>query len=132
LSKISFKSANAPTRKNAGGRVFSCLGDLLAYQARTATDRIAILGPEPWSITYGALWASSNYTVHRLRSVGVSRTDRHQVRAEGGRSSLPSHAIGSLPANMPTRCFRQIINSGLAIGHEIPAGLVLRADEVIE
>ena len=84
MSKISFKSAKGPTRKSAGTRVFSCLGDLLAYQARTATDRIAILGPGPWSITYGALWASSNYTVHRLRSVGVSRTDRVAVVLPNG------------------------------------------------
>jgi acyl-CoA synthetase (AMP-forming)/AMP-acid ligase II len=122
LSKISFKSANKPTRKNAGSRVFSCLGDLLAHQARTATDRIAILGPERWSITYGALWASSNYTVHRLRSIGVSRTDRVAVVLPNGPDTamtIIAVAVGAVcvplnPGFTADECRRYFAELGLA------------------
>jgi acyl-CoA synthetase (AMP-forming)/AMP-acid ligase II/acyl carrier protein len=75
---------NSQKRTKAGTAPFSSIGDLVACQARRASERIAILGCEGWSITYGTLWASLNDTVDRLRRVGVRRTDRVAVVLPGG------------------------------------------------
>jgi acyl-CoA synthetase (AMP-forming)/AMP-acid ligase II/acyl carrier protein len=122
LSKISCKLKNQPTRKDTSSGAFSCLGDLLAYQARTATDRIAILGPERWSMTYGALWSSSDDTLRRLRSIGVSRTDRVAVVLPNGPETamtIVAVAVGAVcvplnPQFTADECRRYFAELGLA------------------
>lgn len=68
-----------PARREPSGRSFSCLPEMLGYHARTAPSRTAILAPGHPQLTYGALWASTKSVVHRLRRMGVSRTDRVAV-----------------------------------------------------
>jgi len=74
----------APLRKSTRGRVFSCLEDLLAYYARTAPGRDAILAPGCIPLTYGALSAQVNDVVRDLRSLGVTRSDRVAVVLPNG------------------------------------------------
>ena len=74
----------ATLRKSTGGRVFSCLKDLLAYYARTAPGRDAILAPGCIPLTYGALSARVNDVVRDLRSLGVSGSDRVAVVLPNG------------------------------------------------
>src|SRR5262249_32403949 len=76
VSEIINDRQHGPAGKNAGTRVFSCLGDLLACHGRNAPDRNAILAPGRPPMTYGALWAWANDAAHRLRSVGVGQSDR--------------------------------------------------------
>ena len=56
-----------------------CIGDLLAYYGRTASDRNAILTPGRAPLTYGALWRRTNDAVRVLRNLGVGRGDRVAV-----------------------------------------------------
>src|SRR5262245_24353029 len=79
LAKSARKSRRARPGKNPGSRVFSCLENLLASQARSASDRVAILAPGRSPMTYGTLWARTKETVHRLRELGVGRRDRVAV-----------------------------------------------------
>jgi len=87
LSKIIHNLQDGPAGNNTRSRAFSCLGDLLACHARTAPDGNAILGSGRPPITYGALWAAANDTLHRLRSVGVGRSDRVAVVLPDGPES---------------------------------------------
>jgi amino acid adenylation domain-containing protein len=73
-----------PAGNKAGSRVFSCLEDLLAYHARTARGRHAILAPGRAPMTYGALWLWANDLLRELRSLGVSRSDRVAVVLPNG------------------------------------------------
>jgi acyl-CoA synthetase (AMP-forming)/AMP-acid ligase II/acyl carrier protein len=76
VSEIVNDRQHGPAGKNAGTRAFSCLGDLLAWHGRNAPDRNAILAPGRPPMTYGALWAWANDAADRLRSIGVSQSDR--------------------------------------------------------
>jgi acyl-CoA synthetase (AMP-forming)/AMP-acid ligase II/acyl carrier protein len=89
--------------------LFSCLGDLIACHARRASERVAILGCEGWSITYGALWASLNDTVDRLRRVGVSRTDRVAVvLPDGPETAVAIIAVAASAVCVPLNpCFTE-------------------------
>jgi acyl-CoA synthetase (AMP-forming)/AMP-acid ligase II/acyl carrier protein len=96
LSKIVHNLQPGPAGKNARSHAFSCLGDLLGCHARTAPDGNAILGSRLPPITYGALWASANDTLHRLRSVGVGRSDRVAViLPDGPESAVAMIAVAS-------------------------------------
>jgi acyl-CoA synthetase (AMP-forming)/AMP-acid ligase II len=96
LSKIIYSLQDGPTGNNARSHAFSCLGELLAWHARTAPDGNAILGSGRPPITYGALWAAANDTLHRLRSVGVGRRDRVAVvLPDGPQSAVAVIAVAS-------------------------------------
>jgi len=79
LAKGAKKSRRARPGRDPRSRVFSCLGDLLASHARSASDRVAILAPGRSPMTYGTLWVQATETVHRLRELGVGRRDRVAV-----------------------------------------------------
>src|SRR4029078_8863230 len=79
LAKGAKKSRRARPGRDPGSRVFSCLGDLLASHARSASDRVAILAPGRSPMTYRTLWGRAAETVHRLRELGVGRRDRVAV-----------------------------------------------------
>jgi hypothetical protein len=78
--------------------------------------------PEDPGRTRSELRVSATAAQTRIISVARIRLDsRKSVRSfkeiicddiSEFESDHPSHAVGSLPANMPTRCFRQILNSG--------------------
>jgi len=96
LSKIIYNLQHGAAGRNAQSHAFSCLGDVLACHARTAPDGNAILGSGPPPITYGALWAAANDTLHRLRSVGVGRSDRVAVvLPDGPESAVAMIAVAS-------------------------------------
>ena len=96
MSKIIYSLQDGPTGNNARSHAFSCLGELLAWHARTAPDGNAILGSGRPPITYGALWAAANDTLHRLRSVGVGRSDRVAVvLPDGPESAVAVIAVAS-------------------------------------
>jgi acyl-CoA synthetase (AMP-forming)/AMP-acid ligase II len=96
LSKRKYpEPASSATQQQA----FSCLGDLLAFYARTAPDRDAILAPGRPSLTYRALWALAKETLRGLRSVGVGRRDRVAVTLPDGPDSaamMTSVAAGAV------------------------------------
>jgi acyl-CoA synthetase (AMP-forming)/AMP-acid ligase II len=100
LSKTVYNLQHGPAGKNARSRVFSCLGDLLACQARAVPEGNAVLGPGRPPITYGALWAAANNTLHRLRSVGVGRSDRVAVVLPDG----PESAVATIAAASGAVC----------------------------
>jgi amino acid adenylation domain-containing protein len=60
-------------------RPFLSLEDLLAWHGLMVPGRKAILAPECVPVTYGTLWARTNETVRRLRSLGIGRGDRVAV-----------------------------------------------------
>jgi amino acid adenylation domain-containing protein len=78
-------SRHGQAANNKGeGRVFSCLGDLLACYSRRAPGRSAILAPASAAVTYGMLWVRANEMVRRLRSLGIGRSDRVAVVLPNG------------------------------------------------
>ncbi|MGA7809779.1 condensation domain-containing protein, partial [Bradyrhizobium sp.] len=68
----------------AENRVFSCIGDLLAYHGRHSPEHPAILAPGGAALTYGAFWLRVNEIVRELRKFGISRRDRVAVVLPGG------------------------------------------------
>ena len=66
-------------------------------------------------------------------SYGPSFPDLFRRAAEMADKILRGTKPGDIPVEQPTR-FELVINlkAAKAIGHEVPAGLVLRADKVIE
>jgi acyl-CoA synthetase (AMP-forming)/AMP-acid ligase II/acyl carrier protein len=78
------RSNKEPADKNAERKAFSCLRDLLACYARTASDRDAILAPGRPAMDYGALWARAEDIVRALRNAGIGRTDRVAVALPNG------------------------------------------------
>ena len=68
-----------------------------------------------------------------LMAYGPSFTDLYRLRARMVAKVLLGTKPADIPAEQPTR-FELVVNlkTAKAIGHEIPAGLVLRADKVIE
>jgi amino acid adenylation domain-containing protein len=81
-----------PDVGEAGQRVFTCLGDLLAHYGRVSPDRPAILAPEGAALTYGALWARTNEVVRELRDFGIGGSDRVAVVLPGG----PEAAVATI------------------------------------
>jgi amino acid adenylation domain-containing protein len=79
LSEIDTQTRDRPAGNNAGSRVFSCIGDLLAHHARVAPGHHALLAPGRVPLTYAALWLQANDLVYELRSFGVGRNDRVAV-----------------------------------------------------
>src|ERR1043166_3974200 len=83
LPRISKQPRPRPARDKAG-RVFSCLGDLLAFHGRTAPGRAAILAPDGVAGSYGDLLAHTNAAVRALRSLGIGPSDRVAVILPSG------------------------------------------------
>jgi amino acid adenylation domain-containing protein len=75
---------HGPADKEAGGRVFLHLEELLAYYGRVASSRDAILAPDCAPVTYGALWDRTNDAVRELRNRGIGRSDRVAVVLPSG------------------------------------------------
>src|SRR5262249_56316396 len=75
---------SGPAGNKAGRRIFSSLEDLLAYHARTAPRRHAILASGCAPMTYGELWLRTNDLVRELQSLGISRSDRVAVVLPNG------------------------------------------------
>jgi amino acid adenylation domain-containing protein len=73
-----------PAGDKAGGRVFSCLSDLVSFHGRVAPGRPAILAPDREAMTYGVLLARTNEVVRELRRLGVNRSDRVAVVLPSG------------------------------------------------
>jgi amino acid adenylation domain-containing protein len=69
--------------------VFFCLRDLLAFYARTAPSREAILAPGHATVTYGELWALTQDAVQELRRLGINQRDRVAVMLPRG----PENAV---------------------------------------
>jgi amino acid adenylation domain-containing protein len=91
LPKIT-KKMPPPDVGETGQRVFSCLGDLLAYYGRRSPDRPAILALGSASLTYSALWARTNEIVRELRDFGIGGSDRVAVVLPGG----PEAAVATI------------------------------------
>ena len=71
------------------------------------------------------------------RSSSTGTIDRRSVRSVWLESGVVRILRGANPADVPVEQparFQLVINlkAAKALGHEVPAGLVLRADEVIE
>jgi acyl-CoA synthetase (AMP-forming)/AMP-acid ligase II/acyl carrier protein len=110
LSKINSYLQHRAAGKNAGSRAFSCLGDLLAWHARNAPDRNAILASGRSPMTYGAVWAWANNAVHRLRSAGVGRSDRVAVvLPHGPETAVAMTAVAAAAVCVP-------LNPGFTVG----------------
>src|SRR5262249_13813608 len=90
---------------------------------RVATQRLPAVYQWPEMAGEGALIGYGPLTVQLYRHI------RSRQRAKLLRGVKPA----DLPVEQPTR-FELVINlqTARAIGHEVPAGLVLRADKVIE
>jgi len=81
---------------------FSCLADLLAYYARVARNRQAILAPGHAPLTYGALWEWTNEVMRALRGIGVGTTDRVAVvLPEGPEALMARVAVAAGAACVP-------------------------------
>ena len=68
----------------AGSPAFACLYDLLVHYGRLAPDQKAILIQGQAPVTYGSLLTQAHYTVRKLRSFGICRTDRVAVVLPNG------------------------------------------------
>jgi acyl-CoA synthetase (AMP-forming)/AMP-acid ligase II len=63
---------------------FSCLPQLLEYQAKRIPDAPAILAPGRAPLTYGRLYQHSEKIGHTLRAMGIGRHDRIAVVLPNG------------------------------------------------
>ena len=102
LAKGGKKSRRGRPRKNTGGPVFSCLGDLIQSYGRSARERDAILAPGRLPITYGTLWVWAKETVRGLRNLGVGRRDRVAVVLPDGHRGCGNTDIGRVWCGLHT------------------------------
>jgi hypothetical protein len=78
-------------------------------------------------------WASAAIGLRARQGSERRFTDMYRQRARMAMKILLGAKPADIPVEQPTR-FELVINlqAAKAIGHEVPAGLVLRADKVIE
>src|SRR5947207_10066283 len=100
LSRIGDRTPHRSASKKVGKPVFSCLADLLAFHARTAAVRDAILAPDCTPVTYGDLWTLTNDAVRELRRLGVGRRDRVAVVLPRG----PENAVATVAVATASVC----------------------------
>jgi amino acid adenylation domain-containing protein len=100
LSKIGDQSPHRSADKNEEAQVFLCLRDLLAFYARTAPIRDAILAPGRSPVTYRELWALANDAVRELRRLGINQRDRVAVVLPRG----PENAVAVIAVATAAVC----------------------------
>jgi acyl-CoA synthetase (AMP-forming)/AMP-acid ligase II/acyl carrier protein len=88
------------SRKRAERRVFLHLDELIAYHARTAPGRDAIIGPGRTPVSYGTLKFRLDNAVRELRSLGVGHGDRVVVVLPDG----PETAVALLAVAIAAVC----------------------------
>ena len=79
---------------------FSCLPDVLQYQAKRIPDAPAILAPERAPLTYGRLYQHIHKIGHTLRAMGIGRRDRIAVVLPNG----PELAVAILTVEASAMC----------------------------
>ncbi|WP_454620848.1 amino acid adenylation domain-containing protein [Bradyrhizobium cenepequi] len=85
--------AASPSQGSAGStggqalsctQAFSCIGDILGFYSRTASDRTAVLAPGRGGATYAELAARTGDSVRQLRRLGIAQADRVAVALPRG------------------------------------------------
>lgn len=88
--------------KNAGNQIFSSIGELLDFHARTAPGRDAILAPGCAAVTYAELWARTNDSLRDLRRLGIGPADRVAVvLPRGAENALALVAVAMAAVCVP-------------------------------
>lgn len=100
MPKVFHSGSREQASDKVGARAFSSLRDLLAYYARTAPKRKAILAPGCDPITYRALWVAVQTTVRALRSLGIGPSDRVAVLLRSG----PETAVAMIAVAVGAVC----------------------------
>ncbi|WP_225705217.1 non-ribosomal peptide synthetase [Bradyrhizobium cenepequi] len=79
MSDVAASPSQGSAGSSTGGRVFSCIADILDFYSRTASARTAVLAPGRGAATYADLATRTDNTVRQLRGLGIAQGDRVAV-----------------------------------------------------
>src|SRR5205823_10747615 len=118
--------------KEAGAQALNLLATPVFSVPGTPTNRLVLESLAELRLPAIFQWPETA-ELGGLIGYGPRFTEMYRQRAQMVVKILRGAKPADLPIEQPTR-FELVVNlkAAKAIGHEVPAGLVLRADEVIE